>query len=166
MRCFLDNFFCLYLAHFSCCTLRPRTWRTTLTRIAQNCMHYDPLPNAVHIAIWMPACIVWLYYVSSSTMRWFRTIFFCLVCGLLEKKKKCDRSWSTWQCTIVFGSILLYLSQRNGLDLMLLFQRILDVTGHSLSFQSCCRTPPTASMPAVVHTCMKWETHHWGKIWS
>ena len=25
----------------------------------------DPLPNIVYMAIWMPACVVWLYYASS-----------------------------------------------------------------------------------------------------
>ena len=49
----------------------------------------DSLPNIVYIAIWMPACIVWLYYASSSTVWWFSDhFFFCLVCGPLEKKKK------------------------------------------------------------------------------
>ena len=48
----------------------------------------DPLPNTVHIAVWVPACIVWLYYASSSTVWWFSNHFFCLVCGPLEKKKK------------------------------------------------------------------------------
>ena len=48
----------------------------------------DPLPNIVYMAIWMPACIVWLYYASSSTVWWFSDHFFCLVCGPLEKKKK------------------------------------------------------------------------------
>ena len=24
----------------------------------------DPLPNIVYMAIWMPACIVWLYYAT------------------------------------------------------------------------------------------------------
>ena len=47
----------------------------------------DPLPNIVHTAVWVPACIIWLYYASSSTVWSFRTIFFCLVCGPLEKKK-------------------------------------------------------------------------------
>ena len=28
----------------------------------------DPLPNIVYIAIWMPACIIWLYYASCSTV--------------------------------------------------------------------------------------------------
>ena len=32
----------------------------------------DPLPNNLYIAIWMPACIVWLYYASRSTMWWFQ----------------------------------------------------------------------------------------------
>ena len=31
----------------------------------------DPLPNIVHMAILMPACIVWLYYASRSTVWWF-----------------------------------------------------------------------------------------------
>ena len=48
----------------------------------------DPLPNIVYMAIWMPACIVWLYYASSSTLVVFGPFFFCLVCGPLEKKKK------------------------------------------------------------------------------
>ena len=48
----------------------------------------DPLPNIVHIAVWVPACIVWLYSASSSTVWWFSDHFFCLVCGPLEKKKK------------------------------------------------------------------------------
>ena len=26
----------------------------------------DPLPNIVYLAIWMPACIVWLYYQGRS----------------------------------------------------------------------------------------------------
>ena len=35
----------------------------------------------------LPACIVWLYYVSSSKMWWFPdNFFFCLVCGLLNTK--------------------------------------------------------------------------------
>ena len=32
-------------------------------------------------------CIVWLYYASSSTVWLFPDNFFCLVCGILEKKK-------------------------------------------------------------------------------
>ena len=49
----------------------------------------DPLPNIVYMAIRMPACIVWLYYASSSTVWWFSDhFFFCLVCGPLEKKKR------------------------------------------------------------------------------
>ena len=46
----------------------------------------DLLPNTVYIYyyIWMPACIV---CASRSTVWCFRTIFFCLVCGLLEKIK-------------------------------------------------------------------------------
>ena len=43
----------------------------------------DPLPNTVYMAIWMPACIVWLYYASGLTVRWFSDHFFCLVCGPL-----------------------------------------------------------------------------------
>ena len=46
----------------------------------------DPLPNIVYMAIRMPACIVWLYYASSSTVWWFLDHFFsCLVCGPLVK---------------------------------------------------------------------------------
>ena len=49
----------------------------------------DPLPNIVYISLRMPACIVWLYYASSSTVWWFSDhFFFCLVCGPLEKNKK------------------------------------------------------------------------------
>jgi hypothetical protein len=44
----------------------------------------DFLPY-MYIAIWMPACIVCLYYASSLTMWWFPDHFFCLVCELLEK---------------------------------------------------------------------------------
>ena len=36
----------------------------------------DPLPNIVYMAIRMPACIVWLYYASSSTVWWFLDHFF------------------------------------------------------------------------------------------
>ena len=36
----------------------------------------DPLPNIVHMAILMPACIVWLYYASSSTVWFFSDHFF------------------------------------------------------------------------------------------
>ena len=28
----------------------------------------DPLPNIVHMAILIPACVVWLYYACSSTV--------------------------------------------------------------------------------------------------
>ena len=38
----------------------------------------DPLPNIVYMAIRMPACIVWLYYASSSTVWWFLDHFFLL----------------------------------------------------------------------------------------
>ena len=48
----------------------------------------DPLPNIVYMAIWMPACIVWLYYAPSSTVWWFSDLFFCLVCGPLEIREK------------------------------------------------------------------------------
>ena len=48
----------------------------------------DPLPNIVYMAIWILACIVGLYYASSSTVWWFLDNFFsCLVCGPLEKKR-------------------------------------------------------------------------------
>ena len=38
----------------------------------------DPLPKIVHIAVWVPACIVWLYsnYASSSTVWCFSDHFF------------------------------------------------------------------------------------------
>ena len=38
----------------------------------------DPLPNIVHIAVLVPACIVWLYYAPSSTVWWFLDHFFLL----------------------------------------------------------------------------------------
>ena len=38
----------------------------------------DPLLNIVYVAIWMPACIVWLYYASSSIVCWFSDHFFLL----------------------------------------------------------------------------------------
>ena len=38
----------------------------------------DPLPNIVHIAVWVPACIIWLYYASSLTVWWFSYHFFLL----------------------------------------------------------------------------------------
>ena len=36
----------------------------------------DPLPNIAYMAILMPACIVWLYYASSSTVWRFSDPFF------------------------------------------------------------------------------------------
>ena len=58
----------------------------------------DPLPNIVYMGIWMPACIVWLYYASSSIMWWFSDhLFFCLVCGPLERKKERKKeTWTKW----------------------------------------------------------------------
>ena len=54
----------------------------------------DPLPNIVYIAIWMPACIVWLY-ASGSIVWWFSDHFFllsvwssCYTLSRIEKKKK------------------------------------------------------------------------------
>jgi hypothetical protein len=41
----------------------------------------DPLPNIVHIAIWMPAYIVWLYYASLYTCGFWEKVS-CLVCRL------------------------------------------------------------------------------------
>ena len=35
-------------------------------------------PNIVHTAVWVPACIVWLYYASSSTVWLFSAHFFLL----------------------------------------------------------------------------------------
>ena len=31
----------------------------------------DPLPKVVNIAVWVPACIVWLYYAPSSAVWGF-----------------------------------------------------------------------------------------------
>ena len=50
---------------------------TTITHFGQNWRIYK-----------LPPCIVGLYYASSSTMWWFLDNFFCLVCGLLEKKQQ------------------------------------------------------------------------------
>jgi hypothetical protein len=41
----------------------------------------DPVPITVFGAIWMPACIYYHYVVDSIQL------LFCLVCGLLEKKR-------------------------------------------------------------------------------
>ena len=38
------------------------------------------------IIIWVPACIVWLLYMHSDRLCGGLGPFFCLVCGLLEKK--------------------------------------------------------------------------------
>ena len=54
----------------------------------------DPLPNIVYMAIWMPACIVWH---PAQLCGGFHAIFFCLVCGLLERKKR-------WQMAISIHS--------------------------------------------------------------
>ena len=52
----------------------------------------DPLPNIVYMAILMPACIVWLFYASSSTVWLFSDHFFLLSvwspCYTLSRKKK------------------------------------------------------------------------------
>ena len=56
---------------------------TTLTEHRAYC--YLTLP---HIAIWILACIVWLYCVRLHYAVVSHHFFFCLVCGLLEKKKK------------------------------------------------------------------------------
>ena len=42
----------------------------------------NPYPIRPKLEYRQPACIVWLYLACLS----FQTIFFCLVCGLLEKK--------------------------------------------------------------------------------
>ena len=55
----------------------------------------DPIPNIVYIAIWMPACIVWLYYASSSTMWRFLEHFFCLGVSAPLKKEK-EAPWCTY----------------------------------------------------------------------
>ena len=41
----------------------------------------DPLPNTVRIAIWTSACLTMFHHAVVSDH-----FFFCLVCGLLEKK--------------------------------------------------------------------------------
>ena len=43
----------------------------------------DPVPNIAYMGIWMPTCIVWLYYASSSIIWFSDHLFFCLVCGPL-----------------------------------------------------------------------------------
>ena len=51
--------------------------------------HYsdDLYPICSKLEYKLPACIVWLYCASSSTMwRFLDNLFFCLVCGPLEKK--------------------------------------------------------------------------------
>ena len=60
-----------------------------------NCVGYvdDPLSNIAYIALWMPACIVWVYYELSCIawlscaihqyyMVFLDNFFFCLVCWL------------------------------------------------------------------------------------
>ena len=46
---------------------------------------WRPSPFLSKLMYRLPACIVWLYYASSSPMWWFTDNFFCLGCGLLEK---------------------------------------------------------------------------------
>ena len=52
----------------------------------EHILRWRPLPDLIKR---LPACIVWLYYASSSIIWWFPDNFFfsCLVCGPLEKKK-------------------------------------------------------------------------------
>ena len=77
----------------------------------------DPLPNIVYMAIRMLACIVWLYYASSSTMWWFLDHFFLLSvwspCYTLssytlsrKKKTKLIRGGigSTWEHNFYMGT--------------------------------------------------------------
>ena len=49
-----------------------------------------------------PACIVWLYYASSLTMWRFPDIFFCLVCGLLEKNAQVEKKANLNNYLIIF----------------------------------------------------------------
>ena len=70
----------------------------------------DPLPNIVNNAIWMPACIVWLYYASSLTMWWFLDLFFLLSVWspfyTLSRKKKDFNYWdsgSGWDRNFYMG---------------------------------------------------------------
>ena len=54
--------------HLQCLPIKKITGaRGTLTTLYQ--------PYIVYIAIWMPACIVWLYY---ATVWWFSDHFFLL----------------------------------------------------------------------------------------
>ena len=70
--------------HLQCLPIKKITGaRGTLTTL------YQTLYIVCIMAILMPACIVWLYYASSSTVwRFSDHFFFCLVCGPLEKKSK------------------------------------------------------------------------------
>ena len=58
----------------------------------------------------LPACIVWLYYASSSTMWWFLDFFSaqCVHFLLHTKYKKIGGFGSTWERTF-------YMSTHNGL---------------------------------------------------
>ena len=42
----------------------------------------------IYTAVWVPACIVWLYYASSSTVWWFSDHFFLISVWSPRKKKK------------------------------------------------------------------------------
>ena len=66
-----------------CNVFRPRaTWGVGLRA------HINVTTFTQFILHRLPVCIVWLYCTSSSTMWRFpdNSFFFCLVCGLLEKK--------------------------------------------------------------------------------
>ena len=70
-----------------------------------------------HYPLWaklmyrLPAGIMWLYYESSSTMWFSDNYFFCLVCGLLEKKNLrlqyiCNLQWAeSWGSLTVLENI-------------------------------------------------------------
>ena len=65
---------------------------TRYVRGGATCAHRldDLYPILPKLEYRQPACIVWFYSTKHPTQlcHGFRTIFFCLVCGLLEKKQQ------------------------------------------------------------------------------
>ena len=55
--------------------------------------------TSCNIAVWVPACIVWLYYASSLTVWWFSDHFFLL------------SVWSPWKKKFKYFVQVTYLSQ-------------------------------------------------------